>query len=177
MIVSPLLVKAIHSLPKKMALELGFGNGIELLYLISKEWYVTGIEKDSLLINEIKKLELEHLELIQEDILNYSFEKKFDLINCNYVLHFLKENARIILKKIQEATNPDGINLIITFLDKGEFEKFNEGFFKENELKELYSDWQILEYFEKEVNTKEIKSDGTQKKQFAGFLLAIKKNR
>ena len=174
MIVSPLLVKATILINNGKALDLGFGNGLEVLYLLSRNFKVTAIEKDNILVNEIKLLNLNNLQIINNNILDFDFNEKFDLINCSFVLHFLKTNAKSIVKKIKNATNQEGINLIIAFLDKGDFERFNEGFFKSHELKEIYSDWEIIDYFEKEVKTKEVNVDGTPKKQFAAFLLARK---
>jgi hypothetical protein len=114
------------------------------------------------------------LNIVHEDILNYNFKETYDLINCSFVLHFLKKDARNILNKIKNSTTLNGINLIITFIDQGDFTNIHEGFFRNNELKELYFDWDIIDYFEREVKTKETNSDGTPKKQFTAYLLAQK---
>ncbi len=176
MIISPLLVKAINLVDNKKALDLGFGNGLDVLYLLSKGFQVTAVEKDNDLIEKIKNLNLENINIINRDILNFDFKEKYNLINCSFVLHFIKTETRNILQKIKDSTAENGINLIITFIDKGNFTNIHDGFFKSNELKYFYSDWEALDYFEKEVKTKEVNSDGTPKKQFAAFLLAKKIN-
>ena len=81
MIVSPLLVKATILINNGKALDLGFGNGLEVLYLLSRNFKVTAIEKDNVLVNEIKLLNLNNLQIINNNILDFDFNEKFDLIN------------------------------------------------------------------------------------------------
>lgn len=162
----PLLIKATDYVKSGKALDLGAGNGDDSKFLVEKGFDVTAVEKKA-------GLELEGATVCNVDIQDFEFEK-YDLINCCFVLHFLRDKARDILKNIQKSTNPNGVNVIITFLDEGEFERGNEGFFKSNELKEMYNEWEVLAYGEKEVFTKEKNSDGSYKKQKAAFLLAKK---
>jgi len=171
--VKPLLVKAVN-LVKGKALDIGACQGVDSLFLAEKGFEVTAIEKDENLFKEIESMNIGKIRVVNKNILDFDFSR-YDLVNCCFVLHFLKEKARDIILKIQENTNVNGINVIITFLDEGDFDNIHEGFFKSEERKELYADWEILVYGEKEVKTKEVNNDGSPKMQKAAFLLARKK--
>lgn len=162
----PLLIKAIDYVKSGKALDIGAGNGEDSKFLVEKGFDVTAVEKKA-------GLKIGGATVCNADIRDFEFEK-YDLINCCFVLHFLGDKARGLLKSIQESTNINGVNVIITFLDEGEFERENKGFFKSNELKDSYYGWEVLVYGEKEVVTKEKNSDGSYKKQKAAFLLAKK---
>lgn len=128
---SPLLIKALIYKKNGKALDIGIGSGEDSIFL-SRKFKVTAIDTEKVILPK-------NIKFIQANILNYDFKKKFDLINCTYMLHLLRKDARKILKKIQDSTSKKGINLIITFRDKGEFTYKNPGFFKKNELKKIYS--------------------------------------
>ncbi len=170
--IKPLLIKA-AKLTKGNALDIGAAHGFDALFLVSKGFRVTAIEKDKVLAKQIYSMESNNLKVINKDIVDFKFDK-YNLITCSFVLHFLKSEARRILKKIKSNTKTNGLNLIITFLNKGGFENNHIGLFKTNELKEIYYGWEILDYFEKEVKTKERNTNGSFKKQMASFLLARK---
>lgn len=167
-----LLIKA-TKLTKGKALDIGAGDGFDSLFLALKGFQVTALEKNKHFADDINSIEQPNITTINQDIRDFGFSK-YDLIKCSFVLHFLKEEARDILKKIKDNTNEKGINLIITFLDIGEFENNHIGLFKTNELKQIYAGWEILTYLEKQIKTKERNTDGSFKKQMAAFLLAIK---
>ncbi|MBU4241873.1 MAG: hypothetical protein KKA65_05705 [Nanoarchaeota archaeon] len=170
--IKPLLIKA-TKLTKGDALDIGAFYGFDALFLASKGFKVTAVEKDKLLAEQICSMEEDNLKVINKDIVDFKFDQ-YNLINCSFVLHFLRGKARNTIDKIKHSTKLNGINLIITFLDVGDFENKHEGLFARNELKGLYAGWEILNYFEEEVKTKELNTGGSFKKQMAAFLLARK---
>jgi cyclopropane fatty-acyl-phospholipid synthase-like methyltransferase len=110
----------------------------------------TAIER---LNQEIKNRGLNNLEAKQGDIGGFSFDKKYDLIVCIAVLHFLEEEkAKKLIRKCKENTNPNGINLFkVLRKEDPSQEEYSDGYyFKNNELKEMYGDWEIIEYKEYE---------------------------
>ena len=169
--VKPLLNKAVKLVQNGNALDIGAANGYDSLFLACKGFNVTAVEKDENLSKEISDMGIEKIKVFNKDISEFNFEK-YDLINCCFVLHFLQDKARDTISKIQQNTNSNGVNVIITFLNEGEFDNNHEGLFKSNELKELYSDWEVIMYAEKFVPTKEKNNDGSIKEQKTAFLLA-----
>ncbi len=162
----PLLIKATDYVKSGKALDLGAGDGEDSKFLVEKGFAVTAVEKKA-------GLKIKGATVHNTDIRDFKF-KNYDLINCCFVLHFLKDKTRDILKNIQKSTDHKGVNVIIAFLNEGEFERENEGLFKTNELKDIYQQWEVLAYGEKEVITKEKNTNGSFKKQKAAFLLARK---
>jgi len=170
--IKPLLIKA-AKLTRGNALDIGASYGFDSLFLASKGFKVTAVEKDKLLADQICLMENDYIKVVNKDIADFKFDQ-YNLVNCSFILHFLRGKARNTLNKIKQITKLNGINLIATFLDAGDFENKHKGLFARNELKELYVGWEILDYFEKEVKTKELNTNGSFKKQMAAFLLARK---
>ncbi|WP_407414351.1 methyltransferase domain-containing protein [Methanobrevibacter sp.] len=112
--------EAINDYSKKteLAYDLGCGSGVLSYFLSNKFNEVKSIEIDSKAsCCALKNLEkYENIEVINEDVLNYNFAKKADLIVCemldtalideeevqvlNYARRFLKEDGEIIPKAI-----------------------------------------------------------------------------
>ena len=83
------------------------------------------------------------------------------------------------IEKIQKHTDPDGLNAITVFTKNGDFYKKNpqtDNFYPDaNELKELYSDWEILEYEEVQSKAFQKNLDGSPMFNIAAELLARKR--
>ena len=112
--------EAINDYSKKteLAYDLGCGSGVLSYFLRDKFDEIKSIEIDSKVSScALKNLEkYENIEVINEDVLNYNFTKKADLIVCemldtalideeevqvlNYARRFLKEDGEIIPKAI-----------------------------------------------------------------------------
>lgn len=154
-----LLVKFNEALKKRTVLDLGSGDGSNIAYLRDLGFTVKGVEK-----NYGETIE----DFIKE---NESDEKVWDNIISFYTLHFLsRENATTAYSWIKKHTEKQGLNIIIDFTNEGEWDltKTSGIYFKRNELKEMYSDWEILHYEEKLVPT----YNGS--KQMAAFVVAKK---
>lgn len=138
---------------KKKALDIGTANGSNARYLANLGLEVEGIDIELPDNMEPHK----NIRWIKSDILNYDFQSKYDVIIAFNVLQFLTISQRnMILDKMEEALNPEGMIFIKSFTQKdpsfGHSSKIM-GQFAENELlhwaegKNLH----ILEYQEKEI--------------------------
>lgn len=129
--VNPLLTKYWNKTKDKYRyLDLGSGDGTNINFMSDKFKNVVGMEKN-----------------YGNDILEEEFYHS-DIISAFFVLHLLgKLGAYATIGKMQRATQDDGLNMICAFTSDVTWKK---GFyFAPNELKELYSDWEILHYEEK----------------------------
>ena len=133
-------------------LDIGVGEGRNALFLVKQRFEVTGVDILKEAVDKFlkfardKKLDVSG---VISDIVNFDFKQNYDVIISVATLHLISKDKVIdIIKKIKEHTKPNGINLLTVFTKKDVgFEEYpNLYFFDENELKELYKDWQILEY-------------------------------
>jgi cyclopropane fatty-acyl-phospholipid synthase-like methyltransferase len=140
-------------------LDIGAGHGRHAIFFAKKGFEVTAVEPDKALCEEIKqKAQLLRLsiQVIQADFDNYKPNQTFDAIVCAMVLHFLGYDAvKTAVSKMQSLTKNKGCNVISAYTNQnvGDFMKDNpfgkeEYLLKPNELKELYSGWNLLEYSE-----------------------------
>lgn len=171
--IKPILEKNYELAKIKTALDLGARNGEHSLFLAQKGFKVTAVEVSEELCNQVAKHK--NLEVTNGDVMDFKFDKKYGLIFCSCILHFLKDTAYRILEDMQKATESDGINIIIAFLKEGEFENTELGYFEKGELTKIYSGWEIMSYSEKPVGTMMRNKDGSIKKQMCAFLVARKR--
>jgi len=125
--------------PKKV-LDLGIGNGLRSRRFIKKGSKITGVDKI--------KMELSpEINFVLSDIKDFEFKESYDLILASLVLHFFKKSeAMKIIKKMKKYTEIGGYNFILNMTPKDYFaNKKPENFYiKEEELKKIYSDWEIV---------------------------------
>ncbi len=144
-------------------LDLGCGQGRDSLFMLQKGFTVTAVDKSQEGINKINgyiknsKLPLDRITLICEDVENFKIKKnKFAIINAFNVLQFLpKIDALSVVERIKKGLISGGYVIISGFIDSGPlFKKNNQdnGFFKERELKNLFSDFKMILYEEKVIN-------------------------
>ncbi len=151
-----LTIKSLRYIKNGDVLDLGCGEGRDSVFLSLEGFNVEAIDSSSNSIhntNQLSKIYNVNLELKKENINKITFDKKYDLILCNFVLHFLKKDKIYnIINKIKNSTKNNGINVfsVLTEKNKNKFEYL----FKEKELKKLYLDWEVL--FKKEDNLKGI---------------------
>jgi tellurite methyltransferase len=133
-------------------LDVGVGEGRNALFLAKEGFEVTGIDILKEAVNKFLKFaKNEKLDVkgIVSNFVDFEFNQKYDVIISVATLHLISKSKVIdAIKKIKEFTKPNGINLLTVFTKKdiGFKEYPNLYFFDENELKELYKDWQILKY-------------------------------
>ena len=144
----------------KKVLELGSGDGRNLIELAKRGLNVTGIDLfgGEAFKSTAKNLGLE-VNFIKEDITKYNFaNEKYDVIICSEVLHLIERKyLDNILNKIKTATRDNGliyINILTNikrfFLrTKEEFKYKNQPDYSSEEIKEIlfskFNDWKIIE--------------------------------
>lgn len=127
------------SKPRSKALDIGSGKGRELLYFIEQGLDVTGIDK-------VRRIDSD--KIIETGIKDYSFSD-FDLINCSFVLHFLeKQEALNVLNKTKKHSKYATLSL---FSEKDPGFKSGQGYFTEEEIKDILKNWDIVHLKEKEI--------------------------
>ncbi|MBU2589620.1 MAG: methyltransferase domain-containing protein [Nanoarchaeota archaeon] len=133
-------------------LELGAGEGNESLFLAEKGFEVTCLDINEKNIKKIQdKAEKENLKIktIIKDLREFKIEESFDLIFSIATLHILEDKEIVLdlIKQMKEHTKTNGLNLLIVFRDSDPTcEDPEDGYFGDEELKEIYKDWKIENY-------------------------------
>ncbi|MAZ40943.1 hypothetical protein CL654_02405 [bacterium] len=162
--------------------EIGAGNGRNSLFLASKGFDVeindTSDAGIGAVENKAKELNLD-IKTNTEDVRSVKFSKEYDVVLSTFVFHHLKVKEGFqVVSKIKEATKKGGFNVISVFTKKGDFYKLpiSKLFFylEENELKDLYADWDVLVYKEQEGTAHETRADGTPMKNVLAHMIARK---
>jgi tellurite methyltransferase len=138
-------------------LDIGCGEGRNSIYLAE-----LGMDVDSFDIskagiakaNAIAKAKNTKINAWVQDLTTFIFNKTFNLIISHGVLHFVEKKEWLrIIKDIKMNTNDGGMNAIGIFTNKlpatPDNAPFTKGLFDEGELKELYPDWDIIEFYSK----------------------------
>lgn len=146
-------------------LDLGAGEGRNSLFLASKGFNVEAIDFSDTAIEKLKNFAKEKNISVKAEaanMLNYEIEGLKDIIVSTYIFHHLThDDVYKLIKKIKTKTNRGGLNVISAFLEKGDLVSYSRNFLlAREELKNLYSDWKVLEYEEKEVKLLKKKLDG-----------------
>lgn len=81
----------------------------------------------------------------------YQFEQNYDVIVCFGTLHFVnKTDWKNFIREAKVHTNVGGIHIIQIFTDvvpaSKDIAAFAIGLAKDEEIKELYDDWEILQF-------------------------------
>lgn len=85
------------------------------------------------------------------DLTQYQFEQNYDVIVCFGTLHFVnKTDWKNFIREAKVHTNVGGIHIIQIFTDvvpaSKDIAAFAIGLAKDEEIKELYDDWEILQF-------------------------------
>ncbi len=134
-----LISEYLKELSPKRVLDLGCGNGKLSLRFANMGSNVVGVD--------IKKQNTRHknFKLINQDIRDFKFRKKYDLIISSCILHALIiSKARKIIKLMKKHTNAKGANFLICLSNKDTFCKEGRFYPTMIELKNIYSDWKML---------------------------------
>lgn len=136
-------------------LDVGCGEGQNSLYLAKKGF--RHMEAFDLSENAIAKMRiLADIEKINlnawtSDLCTYQFEKNYDLIMSFGTLHFVsKEDWHRFIMNAKEHTNIGGYHVIQLFTNtvpaSSDIAPYAIGLANDTEIKELYSDWEIIEF-------------------------------
>jgi len=134
-----LIVDIIQRLNPTSVLDLGCGKCNFSRRFIEKGIAVVGVDK------EFTTESHNNFRFIQQNILGFKFEPKYDLIIGTGILHFLKkEEVYKLIKKMQENTLPKGFHFLICMSE--EENPNNKIHFYPNKevLSKLYSGWEII---------------------------------
>ncbi len=158
---SPLLKNILDKLPPHTSfLDLGCGQGRDTIFMSQKGFPVTAVDNSATGIEQIREKikDNPHTDLICDDIGNFKINKnEFGIINLINVLQFLKkENALKIIEETKQNIQLQGYILIAGFTTQDNFfimpRNKNKCFFATQELKNLFSDFKIIFYEEKNIN-------------------------
>lgn len=139
--------------PSGKVLDLGGGEGRNALYLANKGYDVTVSDISEVGIDKVINLSKERgldINTIVSDVVQDGINQNYDVIINSFVLFHLKnEDAKKVILNSKEHTNKNGINIIVTFTNKGDLYERSKGkdrFYPSEEvIRELYSDWDIKE--------------------------------
>lgn len=145
-----------HFLNKQSRIiEIGCGEGQNVLYL-AKQGY-RNIDAFDISEHGIAKLRQRcmaqnvHLNAFTADLTTWQFTQKYDLIMSFGTLHFVcKTDWQAIINRAKQHTNAGGIHIMQLFTDtvpaSEDIAPFAIGLAKDAEIKELYKDWEILQF-------------------------------
>lgn len=136
-------------------LEVGCGEGQNALYLAKQGF--ENVDAFDISENGIHKLqkksELQGVSLnaYVDDLTKCQLRKNYDLVISFGTLHFVKrEDWKRFLMHAKEHTNVGGIHIMQIFTDavpaSEDIAPFAIGLAKDEEIKELYQDWEILQF-------------------------------
>jgi tellurite methyltransferase len=156
---SDVITQAIREIPPVETLDLGAGDGRNAVFLARNGFPVTAVdfsEEGARVIKERATKERLPIRAEVADIRHWAPERRYPLIVCTHLLHLLKDaNARVVLKRIQDATEPGGWNVMDAWISEGDQFKLNAThgnfYLARGELPTLYEGWGVLSY--DEVNT------------------------
>ncbi len=150
-------IKEFEYLLSKQAhiIEAGCGEGQNVLYL-AKQGY-RNVDAFDLSEHGIAKLQkrckIEGIQLnaFTADLTMYQFEQKYDLVMSFGTLHFVpRRDWKDFINRAKVHTNTGGIHIMHIFTDtvpaSEDIAPFAIGLAKDEEIRELYSDWEILQF-------------------------------
>ena len=150
-------IKEFEHLFKKQSaiLEVGCGEGQNVLYL-AKQGYsdIDAFDISESGISKLKRLcerDQLYINAFVHDLTTYTFDKKYDLIMSFVTLCFVaKSDWKKFITLAKENTNIGGIHIMQIFTDtvpaSHDIAPFAIGLAKDGEIKEMYHDWEILQF-------------------------------
>lgn len=142
-------------LKEGFVLDVGCGDGKNSIYLAQQGFKnIDAFDLSEAAINKVniisKKNNLK-INAQANTLENYMFEKKYDLILSFGVYHFVAKDVwENFIKEAQKNTNVGGIHIIQMFNDNlpptPDIAQFAIGMAKDGEIKELYKDWEIIQF-------------------------------
>lgn len=180
--VAPMIPLCLKYIRRGKALDLGCGQGKEAFYLNQEGFTVTAVDSSSVAIDQINKHifdeNLKDIKAVENDLINFKYrENNYDLIICFNVLYRLnKLDAINVISNIKSSLRVGGIVAISVFSKNDTFfskRKEHRFYVEENEIRNLFKSFEILEYFDGYIN--EDGHAGYQKPHIHGIVKIIAK--
>lgn len=136
-------------------LEAGCGEGQNMLYLAGEGYNrLDAFDISQAGIAKLNRLcAMKHLSVhaLVDDLRTFAFSEKYDYILSFATLCFVeKEDWMRFIRRAKESTNPGGIHIMHIFTDavpaSPDIAPFAVGLAKDGEIRELYTDWEILQF-------------------------------
>lgn len=135
-------------------LDVGCGEGQNAIYLARQGYCVDAFDLSEHGIAKLNyrcKASGTQLNAFIADLTDYQFERNYDVIVCFGTLHFVdKSDWKRFINVAKAHTNIGGIHIIQIFTDvvpaSEDIAPFAIGLAKDEEIKELYGDWEILQF-------------------------------
>lgn len=142
-----LLIRAVTGRTVGSALDLGMGQGRNILYLAEKGWRATGVDFSEVAVADAK-MEADkrglQIDAIAADLDTYELGKeRWDLIVYSYMQSWLKTSKRVHPTLIRTALRPGGIVVIEGFAGP---DAPTGASFETNELPRTFDNFKILFY-------------------------------
>lgn len=159
---SPICYKVLEmnaSSKTQTLLDIGCGEGRNAVFFARNGYKVSAFD---LSMNGVQKTKAYaqsigvEIDVCESDILNYKFDKEYDVLFSTGVLQYIPPDKRqAIFEHYQEHTCVDGLNVFSVFVKKPFIEKAPDGeksahHWYSGELLSLYKDWKI-EYSIEEI--------------------------
>lgn len=135
-------------------LDVGCGEGQNAIYLAEQGHHVDAFDLSEYGIAKVNdRCEASGVKLnaFVADLTEFEFAQNYDLIISFGTLHFVhKSDWKKFIREAKEHTNDGGIHIIQLFTDavpaSEDIAPFAVGLAKEEEIKELYADWEVLQF-------------------------------
>jgi tellurite methyltransferase len=173
--------KIISYIKTGKVLELGAGQGRNSVWLAKngfdvEAWDISSVGIDK--TNELSKNEKLNILALKKDS-REEINSIYDVIVSTFMFHHLTMvDSLNILKNIKNHTRPGGLNVVTAFTKQGDFfekDKNTPNFFPElGEMKDIYKDWEILEYDEINSKARATKEDGSPMFNISARIIARK---
>jgi len=145
------------------ALDIGAGEGRNSLYLAKSGFSVCAVEPSVLGVEKIKERARESsldLKVVNADYLSFESDDIYDFILAGTSIdHMESDSLEKVFTKLKKSLNKNGVVYIVVFTedDPGALKKYDEAsecadfikhYFKKDELREYFNDFEILFYDE-----------------------------
>jgi tellurite methyltransferase len=148
-----------------VALELGAGQGRNALFLAKHGFEIEAVDISSVAVDQINETaESEGLKVkaFKKDV-NENIDGMYDCVVSTLMFHHLKkDDALKVITQMQEHTKREGLNVITIFSNESGFYKITPQYFfpTGEEVKEIYKDWQVIDYEEVSSPARKKDKDG-----------------
>lgn len=144
--VTPMVEEYYHKCGGKKVLDLACGAGRHTLFLSKRDYRVDAVDISDVALNHLRKQINENVTLIEEDLDTFIPPKEsYDLV---IMTNFLD---RDLISRAKESLKVGGLFIVETYMEDAENEKkgYNPDFLlQKNELKDIFSSYELLTYDE-----------------------------